>query len=291
MVRNLVNHTDSVTVVKPDKERKRTWFMIGGDLPSFVYNFLRTRDCFIDTYPQPSVRIELVFSLPASSISAKVVWQTPAIDFGDLPSDPNHWTTIVPVYQSPVCGNIYGFTTFPDHFQHSTAEDETTREFESPAGTTFNWSTFIAMSEICFPGEVRFQRTSRYAIKTGNTNYHECDQTHTGKIILRPVCGKTIVRRENNEARKCSPKKRTSEDPVDATTSTILSADQSGNRELIAKRPRIYRQDSMHCHRCEYEAAFEPCVDRQKDDPRHQLIDSSDEAHVMDRVLRYVDSF
>ena len=96
--------------------------MSEGDLPSFVYNFVRTRDCFLNASPRLSVRVDLTILLP-STIIAEVAWNPPNIDFGVLPMTLNVGALIHPEYFPPNCGNSYGFVSFPDLIEYTIDND------------------------------------------------------------------------------------------------------------------------------------------------------------------------
>ncbi|KAF1969779.1 hypothetical protein BU23DRAFT_233863 [Bimuria novae-zelandiae CBS 107.79] len=133
---------------RPDEQRERTWSMSEGDLPSFAYNFARTRDCFIHASPEPCVRIDLTFSLSSSSIVGEVYWQPPYIDFGDLPDGSIPEASLRPTHQSHYLGKPLGFTAYPDYMD-----------------TSLKLSLLTTKINMYFPEGVRFERTSRYCIQ------------------------------------------------------------------------------------------------------------------------------
>lgn len=97
-----------------------TCSMYDGDLPSFAYNFLRTRDCFVYTSPRTRIQVRLTFSLPSASIIGEVVWHVPAIDFDDSPDTraTNNSDDLWPTY-----GNRCGFVVFPDYMIYQIDDD------------------------------------------------------------------------------------------------------------------------------------------------------------------------
>lgn len=97
--------------------------MYDGDLPSFAYNFLRTRDCFVYASSQTRIQARLTFSLPSASIIGEVVWHVPAIDFDDFPDTLNTGAAVHLEYRSPTYGNQCGFVVFPDYMNYKIDDD------------------------------------------------------------------------------------------------------------------------------------------------------------------------
>jgi hypothetical protein len=64
------------------------WFTSSHDLPTMVFNFIRTRDCFVDSWPCPSLSINFSHSQAGLGlcISGDVEWQPPHINFSCLPT-------------------------------------------------------------------------------------------------------------------------------------------------------------------------------------------------------------
>lgn len=70
------------------------WFTSTRDLPGIVYNFLRTRDCFIDSHPYPSVEITFTHDLSSEydrkgssmTIIGDVKWFPPVIEYSNVPA-------------------------------------------------------------------------------------------------------------------------------------------------------------------------------------------------------------
>lgn len=110
---------------KPEFQRTRTWFMSNKDLPAMVFNFIRTRDCFIDTAPTPCVQINFTFS--PSLVVGEIVWQPPNMEFRNTLgcSTSGSLYTIYPDYRVPELGNQYGprFENFASHVTYTAEPD------------------------------------------------------------------------------------------------------------------------------------------------------------------------
>jgi len=55
---------------------RRPWFISNGNMPAMVYNFVLTRDCFVDASPNPFVRATFTRSA-WNSVPIKISWQRP----------------------------------------------------------------------------------------------------------------------------------------------------------------------------------------------------------------------
>ena len=100
-----------------------TCSMYDGDLPSFAYNFLRTRDCFVYTSPRTRIQVRFTFSLPSASIICEVVWHTPAIDFDDSQDTCGTGATNNSDDCWPTYGNKCEFVVFPDYMNYEIDRD------------------------------------------------------------------------------------------------------------------------------------------------------------------------
>ncbi|KAJ4346749.1 uncharacterized protein N0V89_010681 [Didymosphaeria variabile] len=164
---------------KPGQRPASTWCLSDEDLPSFAYNFVRTRDCFIDASLCPRVQVDLLFSLPMTSIVGEVIWQPPNVSFPELPTTlpPGASYSIHPEYRSPDYGNATGprFAVFHD-FVKFTVDSQCLPLEWSQAEHSFKAivprsdaptmeTTLTAKSTMHFPAGVRFERSSRYNIK------------------------------------------------------------------------------------------------------------------------------
>lgn len=116
---------------KPDQRPARPWALLDRDLPSFAYNFLRTRDCFINS-ARPCVQVDLVFSLAKSSIQGEIIWQPSDITIEDLPItlSPGSLYAIQPDYRTPDFGNSpgTGFSVFPERVEFMVSSQGPTLE-------------------------------------------------------------------------------------------------------------------------------------------------------------------
>jgi hypothetical protein len=173
-----------------------TWFKSSGNLPAAIYNFLRTRDCFLDTFPFPSLEVSFSYKQCNSGLSifGEVRWQPPNISFPNLPVRLHTGAEyrIAPQYLEPNLGCKYspGFARFdvvpeysvtsltipvawdsnlccfrsivpPNKQRHQVVEhmNASTKSMKT-AETQF--SAKIVME---FPTTVRFEQTTRYSIR------------------------------------------------------------------------------------------------------------------------------
>ena len=77
------------------------WSSGSGDLPSFVYNYLSTQDCFQNTPAGPCVFVNCSinwFTFPLVAVTANVAWHPPAIEFQHVPAQmkPRAYYVIAP---------------------------------------------------------------------------------------------------------------------------------------------------------------------------------------------------
>jgi hypothetical protein len=189
-----------------------TWFKFSGNLPSAVYNFLRTHDCFLDTFPFPSLEVSFSYKQSDSGLSilGEVDWQPPNISFPNLPVRLHTGAEyrITPQYMEPDLGCKYipGFARFDIEPEYSVtsknipvAWDSNLRCFRSiiPPNRQrqqlvehVNRSTdamkteetrFSAKIVMHFPENVRFEQTTRYSIELEINN-----STKAHCMALRP---------------------------------------------------------------------------------------------------------
>ncbi|KAF2746180.1 hypothetical protein M011DRAFT_478558 [Sporormia fimetaria CBS 119925] len=86
-VPELVN--DMITRLYDDElYTHHTWFVESRKLPAMLYNFLRTRDCFIANFPYPTLEVSFTPIQEALGfcIFGDVQWQLPVIRFYNMPT-------------------------------------------------------------------------------------------------------------------------------------------------------------------------------------------------------------
>ncbi|KAF1848155.1 uncharacterized protein K460DRAFT_403452 [Cucurbitaria berberidis CBS 394.84] len=171
------------------------WSLGSGDLPRFLYNFLRTQDCFRHTLTGPAVLVN-VSSLSCTSsvlaVVANLAWQPPDIRFNDIPKNviagekiciiPRHVDTTLQ-YQStslyPMSDRTHYTVSGPslnlkrdpnDDFFRGRVPCWTNEQQCKPsvAETVLSANIVTPFSET-----VRFARTSRYIIKL-HVTHAEC---------------------------------------------------------------------------------------------------------------------
>lgn len=84
--------------------RNFPWSFGSGDLPSFVYNFLSTRECFHNTPAGPCVVVSCSIdwsTFPFAAVTANLGWYPPAIEFQHVPTQitPRAHYVIAPCYR------------------------------------------------------------------------------------------------------------------------------------------------------------------------------------------------
>ena len=89
--------------------RNFRWSLGSEDLPSFVYNFLCTHDCFQDTEAGPCLYVKCTLdwsSYPCLSATAHVAWQPPDVRFHNVPVQitPRGQYIVTPCYVPTLCG-------------------------------------------------------------------------------------------------------------------------------------------------------------------------------------------
>lgn len=107
--------TDMIDNFYQGRPNTYKWFMSSNDLPSMIFNFIRTRDCFVDSFPYPSLDICFTYDQTGSTLClfGDVKWQKPVIRFYDI--SPRLSTgmeyRITARYLQPELSN--SFTSFP----------------------------------------------------------------------------------------------------------------------------------------------------------------------------------
>jgi hypothetical protein len=173
-----------------------TWFKFSGNLPAAIYNFLRTRDCFLDTFPFPSLEVSFSYKQCSSGLSifGEVRWQPPNISFPNLPVRLHTGAEyrIAPQYFEPNLGCKYspGFARFdvvpeysvtsltipvawdsnlccfrsivPPNKQRRQVVEHMNASTKSMETAETHFSAKIVME---FPATVRFEQTTRYIIR------------------------------------------------------------------------------------------------------------------------------
>jgi hypothetical protein len=146
--------------------RNFRWSLGSGDLPSFVYNYITTQDCFLRTleglHLSVNVSIDCV-TMPVLAVSAYVAWQPPDIEFRStaLQHGPRGQNDI-----ALRCEQIFGepgsssYKRFPNHVEFAVKQYKTKGNIPTVAETLVQASTVTQ-----FPEDVRFERVSRYAVK------------------------------------------------------------------------------------------------------------------------------
>ncbi|KAF2467922.1 uncharacterized protein BDR25DRAFT_60603 [Lindgomyces ingoldianus] len=171
------------------------WLISSRDLPRTICYFLRTRDCFIDRFPRPSLEVSFTCSSVKGSIlvSGEVTWFPPAVDFINVPLKlpPGKEYRIVPDYKEPYLGsafpppalypvyyveptplglewddNIQGFRAIvPDRESYDGRERLLALYNGSSKGSRAIETTLSAAITMQFPFGVRFEQTTRYCLK------------------------------------------------------------------------------------------------------------------------------
>jgi hypothetical protein len=175
------------------------WFTSSHDLPTMVFNFLRTRDCFVDSWPSPSLWINFNHSQSGLGlcISGDVEWQPLRISFPRLPTrlPAGAEYRICPCFDAPILSD--SFKKYPadpvfyvssnkvqwkwdESSFHARLSDRLSRKAsqETQGQTRFQQAdqsdedvtrvetTFSAKIVTKFPGsgDIRFEQTTRYSI-------------------------------------------------------------------------------------------------------------------------------
>ncbi|KAF2651271.1 hypothetical protein K491DRAFT_719977 [Lophiostoma macrostomum CBS 122681] len=181
---------------KDGHNRVFRWFTSTRNLPAAIYNFIRTRDCFVDSFQYPKLELTLTCEIPETGglhIVGDVHWQLPIIDFINLPVKlpAGAEYRITPAYREPVLSEI--FTTFPiapefivsskilphvwDSYKHCfrtmVPVEESQKKLRQVMAKSVGGcqelesleTTFSAKLVTAFPDGVRFEQTTRYSIK------------------------------------------------------------------------------------------------------------------------------
>jgi hypothetical protein len=116
------------------------WSIGSGDLPSFVYNFVSTHDCFQQTEVGPCIFVKFncdIETYPIVSIIADVGWQPPDVRFDHLPQqlEPGEQYPIAPFYEKPLGRlDILGFKSYTDDVHYAVGKSSSSEVYWDPEG-------------------------------------------------------------------------------------------------------------------------------------------------------------
>ncbi|OAL46998.1 hypothetical protein IQ07DRAFT_647270 [Pyrenochaeta sp. DS3sAY3a] len=160
------------------------WSLGSRDLPSFVYNFIRTQDCFFPDSTGPYLSVQYANYAYVNSIftvTADLAWHRPDVEFDKCiiwaPDDEEY--RITPYHTGPeLTHQPSSFKLAPDHTYFSLSRTSVPFQWDSDQEcfrvlvSDFGLSgTSIAETVVCvhintsFPDNVRFERISRHSIK------------------------------------------------------------------------------------------------------------------------------
>ncbi|KAH7135462.1 hypothetical protein B0J11DRAFT_160348 [Dendryphion nanum] len=177
------------TFYADDGHMSHNWFISAKNMPSMIFNFIRTRDCFVDTCPLPSMQVQLNCDRLSSDsvIIVDVERQIPIIDFQGLAPTlpPGAEYRISPTYHHRILSSRFcSFPTEPcfslhldDHSKMALTWSAAQHCFrgivpnvDSCYHLTRSRSRIVAAT-ICFatittlfPKNIRFEQTTRYRI-------------------------------------------------------------------------------------------------------------------------------
>jgi hypothetical protein len=105
-------------------QRKFTWSLASGCLPDFVYNFVRTQDCFMHTPDGPCVLFELAHSYTDGVLTAiaNIQWFLPRVTFSALATrlTKNDVYRITPFWSDATAADsTSGFSSIKDDIQYA----------------------------------------------------------------------------------------------------------------------------------------------------------------------------
>ncbi|KAF2851996.1 hypothetical protein T440DRAFT_527505 [Plenodomus tracheiphilus IPT5] len=168
--------------------RSLTWGVDSENLPRFLGNFIRTQDCFLRDVDAPKVFIDKFtyeYSYPVFNITAEVAWLPPHVKFDGVPAsvEPEGIYIIAPTYVEaalPLDGSP--IEPYPDRLHYTITQSNAAAQWDSddscfrmlaPApilGMGTSETTVCTTILTFFPGNVFFERCSRYRIVVGLTS-------------------------------------------------------------------------------------------------------------------------
>jgi hypothetical protein len=193
-----------------------TWFSSTGDLPSMIYNFVRTHDCFRDSKPSVDADISYTRADDGLNVAAEILWQRPYNHFSEVADSlkPGCDYVIKPEHV-PVIGSASGFPQFPEENEFTVRSDDL-RMMWDPERSCFSAivptdgsgdtvqsvgshdllyvlygiyqnpksveTTFTSKNVLLFPGHVRHERISRYSIRLDI-----CDSQLPQRMVHTPM--------------------------------------------------------------------------------------------------------
>ncbi|KAH7552928.1 hypothetical protein BM1_07901 [Bipolaris maydis] len=175
--------------------RNLHWSLGSGDLHTFVYNYISMQDCFENTPAGPCLFVKCSvdwLSFPLIAVTADIAWQPPAFDFklASSQKEPEAQCIVASyrhqIFQEP---GISGCKSFPDCVKYVVTKSSSVAKWDQKAklscmqapdrleGNNLTVLETIIQAKIItlFPENVRFERTSRYAINVQLAHAREVD--------------------------------------------------------------------------------------------------------------------
>jgi hypothetical protein len=127
--------------------RNFRWSIGSGDLPSFVYNFLTTHDCF-QHKAGPCLFVKFtcdLYTYPILSIVADVGWQPPDIRFDHLPTqlELGEQYSITPYRVRPLgMWDTSGYKSYPDQVHYTIQKSSSPEVYWNPEGKSTQFHMF-----------------------------------------------------------------------------------------------------------------------------------------------------
>jgi hypothetical protein len=128
--------------------RNFRWSIGSGDLPSFVYNFLITHDCFQQTEAGPCLFVKFtcdLYTYPVLSIVAEIGWQPPDIRFDHLPKqlELGEQYPIAPYRVRPLgMLDTSGYKSYPDQVYYTIQKSSSSEVYWDPEGKSTQSNMF-----------------------------------------------------------------------------------------------------------------------------------------------------
>ncbi|KAF1836078.1 hypothetical protein BDW02DRAFT_256683 [Decorospora gaudefroyi] len=166
--------------------RNFRWSIGTGDIPGFVYNFLSTQDCIQNSAAGLCLFVNFSchsYTIPVLTIVARVTWQPPDIGFDHLPKQIKlgEQYPIAPYRMRPLRGkNTSNYKSYLEEVHYTVVQSPSPAYWDTEgscfwlrAPDKMNEGTQAKVTKTQikahlvthFPGNVRFERTSRYEIK------------------------------------------------------------------------------------------------------------------------------
>lgn len=113
------------------------WSQGSGNLPRFLYNFLRTQDCFLHTHSGECLTVDLLIPSHTDTfiiLIANLAWQPPDVRFRDVPQKLQAGEQLclpAPHVNTSLQSDFSNYSSMPDDTHHTIARSDLNLQWDS----------------------------------------------------------------------------------------------------------------------------------------------------------------